>query len=131
MQKYHFLTFLTIIILSQAQMTNAYSLQGSYLNMDEQEVPFTDFEGELLLVEAFATWCSHCQDEHEELDKLWKKYNNSLQILSLSVASDDTLTTVRDYLVDYPTSWAVGLDIAERTRASPAGLVEGVPAVHA
>lgn len=127
MQKYHFLCLLTVIILVQSQGVSAYGLQGSFLDMNEQQVPFTNFEGKLLLIEAFATWCSHCQDEHEELYKLWEKYNDSLQILSLSVASDDTLTTVRDYLLDYPSNWDVGLDIDDNFKNTYG--ISGFPAL--
>lgn len=111
MRKLQFLNFLTIIALLHAQTISAYNLQGSYLNLDEQQVPYSNFEGKFLLVEAFATWCPHCQDEHEDLEQLWQNYNNSVQILSLSVASDDTLATVREFLIEYPTPWSIGLDI--------------------
>lgn len=127
MQNFRFLSLLTIIILVQSQGVSAYGLQGSYLDMNEQQVPFSNFEGKLLLVEAFATWCSHCQDEHEELGKLWEKYSDSLQILSLSVASDDTLTTVRDYLLGYPSNWDVGLDIDDNFKNNYG--ISGFPAL--
>ncbi|MHA2097622.1 MAG: TlpA family protein disulfide reductase [Candidatus Kariarchaeaceae archaeon] len=111
MEKYIPVTLIAIILSLNVIPVQGYSIEGSYLNTDATITPYSSFEGKILLVEAFATWCSHCQDEHKELDKLWDEKNDSIEILSLAVASDDNLGTVENYLQDYPTRWDVGVDI--------------------
>jgi thiol-disulfide isomerase/thioredoxin len=107
------LLFLMIII-----PVNGYGITGQFTNLDGEQEDFDMFEGKPVLIEAFATWCSHCQNEHGELTQLWDTDKNStFQMMSLSVdANKDSISTVQEYLEDYPTPWIVGWDDNEDFR---------------
>lgn len=110
MKKIQIFTLLILLIILNSSSTNAYSIAGSYTDTSNLEEPFSKYEGKVLLVEAFATGCSHCQSEHKELVKLWDKYNGTINLLSLSVSEDDSLDKIKEYLVKYPSSWDMGFD---------------------
>ncbi|OLS26285.1 MAG: Thiol-disulfide oxidoreductase ResA [Candidatus Heimdallarchaeota archaeon LC_2] len=111
MKKNHFFTLILVILFFNSSPTKAYSITGLYQDANNVLQPFSKYEGKLLLVEGFATDCPHCQDEHKELDQLWESYDGTINLLSLSVSSDDTLEKINDYLVKYPTPWDIGRDI--------------------
>ncbi len=110
MKKIELLTILIFLLLVNSSSTKAYSIIGSYTDTNNTQEPFSKYEGKLLLVEAFATGCSHCQNEHKELVKLWDSYNATINLLSLSVSNADSLDKIKDYLVKYPASWDIGFD---------------------
>ncbi|MHA2249928.1 MAG: TlpA family protein disulfide reductase, partial [Candidatus Kariarchaeaceae archaeon] len=89
-----------------------YGISTTYTNLDEEQESFDIFEGKPVLIEAMATWCSHCQDEHEELEKLWNSdENTTFQMMTLSIDGEkDDLDTINDYLTDHPSPWVVGWD---------------------
>ena len=111
MKKNHFFTIFLLILFLNSSPTRAYSITGLYRDTNSVEQPFSKYEGKVLLVEGFATDCSHCQDEHKELDQLWDSYNGTINLLSLSVSTDDSIEKIKDYLVKYPTPWDIGIDI--------------------
>ncbi|MHA2404188.1 MAG: TlpA family protein disulfide reductase, partial [Candidatus Kariarchaeaceae archaeon] len=99
---YPILLFFLMIIIP----VNGYGITGQFTNLDGELESFGIFEDKPVLIEAFATWCSHCQNEHSELTKLWETEKNStFQMMSLSVDANKD-----------PTPWKVGWDGNEEFR---------------
>lgn len=99
-----------ILLIAPVFGQGTYGIPLQYVDTSGTLESFQQFQGKPLVVEAFATWCPHCHNEHKELVKLWDAMNNSINMLSLAVASDDNLKTIANYLVDYPSPWSVGWD---------------------
>ena len=89
----------------------AYSLEGSYTNLEDQNVKFERFKGIPLFLEAFSTECSHCLDQHPELVRIYNEFKNTVSMLSLTVDADDDIAKLLEYNISYPTSWEMGRNL--------------------
>lgn len=98
-----------LLILSTITV-QGYNINATYQDLSSNEINFNQYSGKFLFVEAFATWCPHCQNEHSVLVQVWNQFNNSIQMLSLSTSDKDNLQTIQDYNKTYPTTWDLGFD---------------------
>jgi thiol-disulfide isomerase/thioredoxin len=79
--------------------------------MDNETVNFDEYKGKPLLVEAFATTCSHCQDQHSDLVEVYNEKNDSINFLSLSTVTDsDNIDLILEFNETYPSPWDLGWD---------------------
>ena len=66
-----------------------YEKQGfssKFQDINSKELDLKNFEGKLILVNLWATWCEPCKEEMPSLDRLQKKFEkNIFQILPISL----------------------------------------------
>jgi len=66
----------------------------SLRNMNNKEINTSDYEGKVVLVNFWATWCAPCQVEMPHIQKLYTDLNDQgLEVLSISV--DDSRSASR------------------------------------
>ena len=61
-----------------------------------KEISFSDFQGKVLLVNFWATWCAPCIKEMPSLDRLKKKINKNFDVIAISVDRDG-VKKVKDF----------------------------------
>jgi len=110
--KHRFLMVATILLLgsllpSSSAATNIQSM--AYKDLDGQTQSFQQYDGQHLVVEAFSTECSHCQDYHPILVDVYGSYKNNITLLSISINNDDTANTVKNFEETYSSNWTMGL----------------------
>lgn len=76
---------------------------GSTLSLGE-------LQGQVVLVDLMATWCSACSTENGYLQTVAEDLAGTLTIVSLTVDSDETPSLMADYKSDHGLSWAHGVD---------------------
>ena len=54
----------------------------------EKKIYFSDFNGKILLVNFWATWCVPCIKEMPSLDRLKSKINNNFDVIAISIDRD-------------------------------------------
>jgi cytochrome c biogenesis protein CcmG/thiol:disulfide interchange protein DsbE len=70
-----------------------------------------DYRGNWVLVNLWASWCVPCRHEAPVLDRFARRYrSHNLRVLGIDVQdnSDDALSFLREYRVDYPQLRSVG-----------------------
>ncbi|MCE7735590.1 MAG: TlpA family protein disulfide reductase [Candidatus Heimdallarchaeota archaeon] len=105
------LTIIMVLTLSSLPVTQAYSLSGGYTSINTQSLDFTTFEDTVLLVDATASWCTACDLQLQNLNKVYESVDSSVSILTLSIDINDDLSQVAELKTRYDSKWAFGLDL--------------------
>lgn len=76
--------------------------EGYILNIDSIQKSTKDFEGKLLIIDFWATWCSPCIDEAPKFKELENEYENE-KVEFITVSVDDEYKFWKDYILE--NSW--------------------------
>jgi len=74
-------------------------------SLDGKPLTLAAFQGRVVLLNFWATWCGPCRAEVPDLVALQEKYKDNLQIIGLDVDDDDTAEIqkyVQETGIDYP-----------------------------
>ncbi|MDR7855588.1 TlpA disulfide reductase family protein [Tissierella sp.] len=91
-------------------------------NLEGEDVSLSDFRGKIVLINFWATWCSWCDVEMPDLQKLDDE-NDDLVVLAVNVMEDKD--TVKKYMEDGGYSFEVVFD--EEGEIATTYLVNGLP----
>lgn len=76
--------------------------------ISKKEINISEFRGQWLLLNLWATWCPPCQAEMPSLEALEKNLGHKLKIIALSL--DDKTEPVIDFITTNKPSFSVFLD---------------------
>lgn len=66
--------------------------------------------GKVIIIDFWATWCSPCRTQMEDLRQVYAEYSNKCEIYSISTDLGDSLADIRDYADAEDMTWVVGSD---------------------
>jgi len=112
----------SIQVGDQVPLFTLYSYDGQPL------VNTGDLEGKVIVVNFWASWCTPCADEAEDLEQAWQNYEPGGQVVFLGVNWADTEKEARAYLDQYEISYLNGPDL--RTAISQMFRTTGVPETY-
>ena len=70
----------------------------TFLDVKGNQINLKNFEGNLILLNFWATWCAPCKEEMPSLDKLQKNKNlNNLKIFPVNVGQDNLEKSLKFY----------------------------------
>jgi thiol-disulfide isomerase/thioredoxin len=72
-------------------------------DMNGIDVRLDSFEGKVVLINFWATWCTPCKAEIPDLVAMQAKYKSDLVVLGISV--DDTAAQIKPYAVEYKVNY--------------------------
>ncbi|MPS47407.1 TlpA disulfide reductase family protein [Methylobacillus sp.] len=73
------------------------------LDLQGMEQPLSQWQGQLLIVNFWATWCAPCREEMPELAELAREYAGKLVVLGISLDSVEKMQVfAQDTPVPYP-----------------------------
>lgn len=77
--------------------------------LDEASVSLTDYQGKVVLVNNWATWCPPCQTEMPELQSYYRKHINDGFVV-VAIESGEDAATVAQFARTYELSFPIWLD---------------------
>ncbi len=72
-------------------------------DMNGADVELDSFEGKVVLINFWATWCTPCKAEIPDLVAMQEKYKDDFVVLGISV--DDTAEQIKPYAVEYKVNY--------------------------
>ncbi len=93
-----------------------------------EQVNTADFQGKVMLINFWASWCDPCAQEAAELEAAWKALQPGGKVVFLGVAYLDTDREALNYLKQYGITYPNGPD--NQTRISNIFRIRGVPETY-
>ena len=79
--------------------------------LDGKPVKLSDYKGQAVLINFWATWCNPCRQEMPDLEALWKTYKDrGVVVLAVNLTDQDTVSDVTQYIKDLALTFPVVLD---------------------
>lgn len=70
-------------------------------NLDGTNTKLSDFKGQMIVINYFATWCAPCRDEAPELEAFSKEYGDKYKLIMID--RGETKDRVKEFLKKYNT----------------------------
>ena len=110
--KRNFLMTLTvfIIIISFFIFTGCKSTSGNFtlMDLDGNEISLSDFNGKVLILNFWATWCPPCREEIPDFVEVYNEYESE-DVQFIGVSNED-ISTLRSFVEDYNISYPILID---------------------
>ncbi len=110
--KRNFLMTLTvfIIIISFFIFTGCKSTSGDFtlMDLDGNEISLSDFNGKVLILNFWATWCPPCREEIPDFVEVYNEYESE-DVQFIGVSNED-ISTLRSFVEDYNISYPILID---------------------
>ncbi len=90
--------------INNTESVNDKSLQFTLTDLSGNEISATDYRGQWLIINYWATWCAPCRDEIPELIK-FQKERDDVQILGIAYEDSEIeklQNFVKDFDINYP-----------------------------
>jgi len=115
---------LTLARQNSTQPTSGAAPDFSLTTFDGQPVQLADYQGKVVILNFWASWCGPCREEAPVLESVWETYKDR-GVVVLGVAYVDTESKSRDYLTEFGITYPNGPDL--ETRISDLFHIQGVP----
>lgn len=78
-------------------------------NIESKEIDLSSFEGKVVYIDFWASWCGPCKKSFPELDKLYIKHqDNGFELIAVNL--DELVSDANNFLKNYPVSFPIGTD---------------------
>jgi thiol-disulfide isomerase/thioredoxin len=92
------------------------TLAQSFTLMDNQQAKLSDYEGKVVVLDFWATYCPPCLDEAPHLDALQRRYGaQGLQVIGLNVGGPDDRPEIPKFVERLNIKYALGFPEPEMT----------------
>ena len=101
-----------IIIISLFIFTGCKSTSGDFtlMDLDGNAISLSDFNGKVLILNFWATWCPPCREEIPDFVEVYNEYE-SKDVQFIGVSNED-ISTLRSFVDDYNISYPILIDDA-------------------
>jgi peroxiredoxin len=79
-------------------------------DMNGNMTPVSASSGKPKLINFWASWCPGCHDEAESLNRIYAKYKDEVEIISVNVTTEDTVEEAQAFLDAYDIQMPALLD---------------------
>lgn len=111
MIKKNFIAFtIIILIFISTNPTLGYALSGTFKTTTDSIQNFSNYDGNLLIVDATASWCTSCDAQLHNLQDVYDSVDDTIQIVTLSIDRSDTVPKIIELKNRFSSPWTFGLD---------------------
>lgn len=103
-------------------------LFSGYEYEGKSEVKLSDFRGQVVVLNFWASWCKPCEQEAAELQEAWEAYADTGEVVFLGADYVDTEPEARAYLKKFGITFYNGPDMG--TKISQMFRIRGVPETY-
>lgn len=103
-------------------------LFSGYEYEGRSEVKLSDFQGKVVVLNFWASWCKPCEQEAAELEEAWQFYQPGGEVIFLGADYVDTEPEARSYLKKFNITYPNGPDMG--TKISQMFRIRGVPETY-
>ena len=101
------LSVLTLATCSRVPPTSVSKVTAGWTLNNNQRVKLSDYQGKVVLLDFYATWCEPCRAETPHLVKLHEQYaSQGFLVIGLNVGGDDDRDEVpsfaKEFSIQYP-----------------------------
>jgi thiol-disulfide isomerase/thioredoxin len=93
-------------------------------DLNGRMISTAEWQGHVVLLNFFATWCQPCREEIPELAELQKRYKSQLQVVGVSLDDDATPAQVKQFAMRNGINYSIVMGSSEITKE-----YGGVPAL--
>ena len=80
--------------------------------LDGQKLALSDFKGQKVLVNFWASWCPPCQTEMPHIQNFYEKNkNNRIAVLAVNLTSEDNRSKLAPFIEEYGLTFPILLDV--------------------
>lgn len=76
---------------------------------DGKRATLGDYNGKVLVLDFYATWCMPCRESVPHLIELQRRYENDINVVGLNVGGADDVARVADFARELNISYPLGL----------------------
>lgn len=98
------------LISSEANQTYPLAKDFKILNLEGEEIDLHDYNGKLVLLTFWTTWCTNCRKELPILQGLQEKFDKEIQVLAINITYQDDRKAVKQYVKENQLTFPIGLD---------------------
>lgn len=80
-------------------------LDARFNTLEGQEVPLSQWQNKIIVLNFWATWCPPCREEMPELSNMQKQYKNQNMVI-IGLSTDD-LETTKTFIANNPVSYPI------------------------
>ncbi len=78
----------------------------SLKSVEGKTIKLSDYEGKIVIIDFWATWCPPCRRGIPDLVSIQKEYENNVVVIGISLDREKTIKDVpgfvKDYAINYP-----------------------------
>ena len=87
--------------------------RASFQSMEGEEIYLSDFQGKVVLIDFWETWCGPCLMVFPAMDSLRKEYNDDFEVIAVNTLNADTKFDVEEFLKENDYDFEFSLDVNE------------------
>jgi cytochrome c biogenesis protein CcmG/thiol:disulfide interchange protein DsbE len=95
---------------------------------DGNTINTADYQGKVIVVNFWASWCSPCEEEAAAMETAWRSYQSDGEVIFLGVDYVDTEPEAMEFLNKYNITYPNGPDL--RSEISDLFRIRGVPETY-
>ena len=89
--------------------TRPYAKEFSLRDIDGKQHILSDYKGQVVIVNFWATWCLPCREEMPSMQRAWEQLkDDNVTLLGINVGGDEE--SINSFLDDYPVDFPILMD---------------------